>query len=309
MVKINLRNLEVFRAVVASGSATAAAQSLGVTQPAVSRMLAQLEKSIGCKLFFREKGRLHPTPEGLLYFEEVEIAFANLDRLSRVASDMRSLNVGQLRITAPPSMVEGLIPDVVAEFLIDHPGVQVTLDSHAPDQAKEIVATRMVDCGIGKLPIDHPGIVHEAFVTVDTVCAMPIDHPLRKLKTITPDDLRDQPLLLLGQGRTTRIRIEAAFKQYGITPKVRVETHTVGAACACAARGMGIAIVNGLMARQFTDRGVVLRPFRPGILHELVFMTPATTPRPRLTQAFFQACREHVKKRQEEYFVIKSLAD
>ncbi len=304
-MKINLRNLEVFRAVVASGSATAAARSLGVTQPAVSRMLAQLEKSIGCTLFFREKGRLHPTPEGLLYFEEVELAFANLDRLSRVANDMRSLNVGQLRITAPPSLVEGLIPEVIAEFLDSHPGIQVTLDSHAPDQAREMVASRAVDCGIGKLPIDHPGITHEAFVTVDTVCAMPTDHPLRKLKVITPDDLRSEPLLLLGQGRTSRGRIEAAFRHLGIVPQVRVETHTVGAACACAARGMGIAIVNGLMAHQYTDRGVVLRPFRPRILHELVFMTPATTPRPRLTQAFFQACRDHVRKRKAAYFVAE----
>jgi DNA-binding transcriptional LysR family regulator len=201
-------------------------------------------------------------------------------------------------------MAEGLIADVVAEFLDAHPGVHLTLESHAPDQSKELVATRLVDCGIGKMPIDHPGIVHEPFVRVDTVCAMPTDHPLRKLRQVTPDDLRGEPLVLLGQGRTSRALIEAAFRQYGIAPQVRVETHTVGAACACAARGMGIAIVNGLMARQYAHRGVVLRRFEPRIVHELVFMTPATMPRPRLTQAFFNACREHVRRRKKDYWVV-----
>jgi DNA-binding transcriptional LysR family regulator len=303
-VKINLRNLEVFRFVVTLGSATAAAKALGVTQPAISRVLAQLEQSIGVPLFFRQKGRMHPTPEGLLLFDEVELAFDNLDRLAQLASSMRSLNVGQLRIVAPPSLAAGFLPEVMAAFMRQHPGVNMSIDSRSAETAKEMVAARVVDCGIGKLPMGHAGVGHEPFVSVGTVCVIPEGHALAAKKHITPEDLRGEPLVLLGQGRASRADLDAMFRQHGVTPFVRLEAHTVGTACACAAHGMGIAIVNGMMAQQFAHQGVALRRFHPGYVHELVFMVPAVMPRPRLTQAFFATCREHVQRRRKDYFVV-----
>ncbi|MCC5864303.1 MAG: LysR family transcriptional regulator [Wenzhouxiangella sp.] len=303
-MKINLRHLEAFRTVVTAGTATAAARLLNVSQPAVSQMITQLEETINCPLFHRHRGRLEPTQEGLVFYEEVALAFGNLDRLVDLASRMGRLDVGQLRIVAPPSLAEGLLSQVVARYLQVHPNVQISVDSRSPEAAIEAVAMRSYDCGIGKLPIDHSGLVTEPFVRSETVCALPIDHPLGELERITPRELADEQLILLGKGRSSRARIEEVFREYGVAPRVRLETHTVGAACACAANGLGIAIVNGLMGGLYEDRGIRLRLFSPPIPHEFVFMTSINAPRRRLIGDFFDVFREHLKAGEDHFIKL-----
>lgn len=79
---ISLRALHSFVEIIRSGSATAAGQRLGMTQPAVSRMIAQLEQRVGFELFYRDRGRLVPTKDALLLAEEVDLALAGLDRVT-----------------------------------------------------------------------------------------------------------------------------------------------------------------------------------------------------------------------------------
>lgn len=300
-MRINLRQLEAFRAVVSSGTATAAARMLCVTQPAISQLINQFEESIGVELFHRHKGRLQPTAEAMILHEEVDLAFDNLERLVSLATNMGAMNVGQLRIVAPPSLAEGLLSRVVAAYLIEHPNVKMSIDSRSPEAAKEAVAINAYDCGIGKLPIDHPGLIFEPLLQTETVCAIPIGHALASLEQVTPHDLATHPLILLGQGRAARIRIEQSFAEAGVKPRVRLETHTVGAACACAATGLGIAVVNGMMASQYAHHGLVLRLFSPSILHEFVFMTPDQAPRRRLINNFLDALKSHLRAMANPY--------
>ncbi len=300
-LRINLRQLEAFRAVVTTGTATAAARALNVTQPAISQLINQFEESVGVELFHRHKGRLQPTAEAMMLYEEVDLAFDNLDRLVSLAANMGALNVGQLRIVAPPSLAEGLLSRVVAGYLIEHPNVKMSIDSRSPEAAKEALAVNGYDCGIGKLPVDHPGLVVEPLLTTETVCAFPAGHALQALPAVTPEDLAKAPLILLGQGRSARIRIEQAFAAAGVKPRVRLETHTVGAACACAASGLGVAVVNGMMASQYAHHGLVLRLFKPSILHEFVFMTPNQAPRRRLIKDFLESLRAHLRAMDNPY--------
>lgn len=304
-MKLNLRNLEAFRAVIAHGTATQAARILNISQPAVSQMINQLEESIGCPLFYRHKGRLNPTPKGLMFYEEVDLAFGRLDHLVRLAESMDSLEVGHLRVVAPPSLAEGLLSTVVAKFLAKRPSVRMSVDARSPDSARELVAGQTYDCGIGKLPLDHPGLEFEPFVTSETVCALPQGHRLCASERITADQLADQALILLGKGRTSRSRIEHAFAQAGVRPLVRLETHTVGAACAFAAAGVGIAVVNGLMAFQYLGRGIELRLFEPSISHEFVFMMPSAAPRRLLMRDFFKTTREILSQQPNRHIRIQ----
>ncbi|MGP1664572.1 MAG: LysR family transcriptional regulator, partial [Rhodanobacter sp.] len=103
----HIKTLEAFREIIQLGSVTAAARHLGLSQPAVSRLLAQFEADLGFKLFHRSKGRLVPTSQALLLFEEVDLALQGIERISVLAGDIRQTNVGQLRVVAPPSFAEG----------------------------------------------------------------------------------------------------------------------------------------------------------------------------------------------------------
>lgn len=287
-MKLNLRSLEAFRETMLSGSATAAAGRMGLSQPAVSRLIAQLEQDAGFELFYREKGRLTPTPEALRIYEEIDLAFGGLERVDTLVRDLASFNTGILKIVAPPSLSEGVLSTILSRFMARLPNVRVSIDSRSTETARTMVANRTADCGFVKLPLDRSDISTVLLSSSETVCVLPEDHPLTAHEMLTPELLRGEPLVLLGYGTWTRRQIDDAFRERGVRPEVRLETHTVGSACAFAARGLGVAIVNALLAETFIRPGVTLRTFRPQILHDYAFMTSALAPPSRLASALLE---------------------
>lgn len=294
----HIKTLEAFHEIIQLGSATAAARSLGLSQPAVSRLLAQFEAGLGFKLFHRSKGRLLPTSQALMLFEEVDLALQGIERVNVLARDLRQTNAGQLRVVAPPSFAEGPLVKLVSSFLAEHPKIHINIDSRTRPTVMNLVATRTADCGFGKLPMDHPGIRLRPLVNCPTVCVLPPAHRLAKgRRPLGARELADEPLILVGhRGGDTRARIAQAFQQAGVHPLVRLETRNVGAACALAAEGIGIAIVNELLSRHSLWTGVRIRPFEPPIAQEYVFMSSANVRETPLTEAFYAHCRALLTK-------------
>lgn len=288
---LSVRALATVAEVMRTTSATEAGRVLGMTQPAVSRILAQVEATIGFELFYRDRGRLIPTKDGMLFAGEVELALAGLRRVDSLVADIVTSAVGELRVVAPPSFAEGLLPDIVANFLTRFPGVRFNLDSRSAETAKMMIATRVVDCGFMKMPIDDPDLDCVPLLSSGTICALAEDHPLAAEPVLTPRLLRGAPLILLGSGRHWRSQVDHAFGENGLRPTVAIETHTHGSACALAARGVGIAIVNELLARRYLSPPLVARPFKPDITHDYAFVTSAASRPSRLTLAFHEEAR------------------
>jgi DNA-binding transcriptional LysR family regulator len=297
----NLKSLECFRAIIVTGSATAAARHLGLTQPAVSRLLAVLETAVGFELFHRRKGRLVPTEEALALHREVDIALQSVDRVSRLARNLRNEDFGALSIVSPPSFAEGILSQVIAEFMADHPNLRVALDSQSVEIARDMVALRAVDCGFVKLPADHPRLSCRPLLRAGTVCALPPGHGLGQRRRLGIKDLDGEPLILLGHGRASRGQIDDAFDAAGVQMNVRIETHTVSAACAFARSGLGIAIVNEMLAVLYAGSGIELRRLEPDFVHEYAFMTSADAPMTRVTQRFLAHCEAFFKRHQDAF--------
>ncbi|MDF2177035.1 LysR family transcriptional regulator [Aliiglaciecola sp. CAU 1673] len=288
---LNLRSLEAFQAILQAGSATAAAKQLGMTQPGISRLLASFEEHVGFQLFYREKSRLVPTEEALALSKEAALILDSAERIGQLAKNLFNSDLGWLKVVAPNSFIAGPLADVVADFLRKHPRVNISLDTHSPASAREIVARRSADCGFIQLPENHPGLVCEPMLQSDTVCALSPEHPLAKKNMIDVSDLRGENLILLGKGRYTRQQIDNVFFQAKVPMKVRLETHTVAIACTFARRNLGIALVNQMLAQQYADKDLILLPFTPQLTYEYGFITSAHAPMNRLTQAFFEHCR------------------
>lgn len=292
----NLKSMECFRCIVDTGSATAAGKQLGLTQPAVSRLLKILEKQIGLQLFHRQHGRLIPTQETMALYKEVDIALQSVERVKQLAENLHNADFGELMIVAPPSFAEGILSHVIADFIREHPNVHVSLDSQSMQRAREMVALRAVDCGFVKLPAEFPGISCEKLVSAGTACVMSSRHPLAGKDQIAVRDLVEQPLVLLGKGTASRIQIDEAFRKAGVKMNVRIETHTVGSACAIARRGVGITIVNEMLGLQFAGKGLAMRRFVPNFKHEYGLMTSSDAPMNRVTQRFADCCRKYFNK-------------
>ncbi|MBP2562502.1 DNA-binding transcriptional LysR family regulator [Neorhizobium galegae] len=117
---MNFRQIEAFRAVILSGTASRAAELMGVTQPNVSRLVGELEEAVGFALFDRVKGRLIPTPEGQAFYRDVDQSFRGLDKLRSSAARIRDFGSGHIRVAslaaAGTTIVPGLFANSVKAF-------------------------------------------------------------------------------------------------------------------------------------------------------------------------------------------------
>src|ERR1700754_2510782 len=155
---MDVKLLEAFRAVVDSRSVTAAAQALGITQPAVSGQIAKLEESVGFPPFERAGGRLKPTPEGLLFYTEATRVLGEVDRLAATTAQIREGQSGRLVIASHPAAAISILPPLVAELLRERPGVSVRMISRHSDVVSQLLPSESFDIGIAELPLDETDV-------------------------------------------------------------------------------------------------------------------------------------------------------
>ena len=186
---INLRQVEVFYAVMRAGSITEAARVLHVTQPAVSVALKQLESRLKMKLFDRTGGRLTPTPEAKALMPDVAEIFGRVGAIERLSQDLAGGARGVFSIAATPPLCDGFVAKAVATFVAKRPGIRVTLQAMASPLVLDRVVNREVDLGVSYEPVVSASVDMQPLMRAAIGCIMPARHPLAKRATIRVRDL------------------------------------------------------------------------------------------------------------------------
>ena len=148
---ISLRQIEAFNAVMEAGSVTGAAEMMHVTQPAVSRLIRDLQFNVGFPLFERAKGRIMPTIEAKALFEEVRRSYVGLEKIVSAASEIRNFRAGYLQIAALPAMSLRFLPRVITAFSDANPGINISLHVRSSVRVSEWVASQQIDAGFAAL--------------------------------------------------------------------------------------------------------------------------------------------------------------
>ena len=295
---MNLRQIEAFRAVMTEGSVTQAAVALGVTQPAVSCLINNLEEALGFMLFKRHRGRFQPTGEAEVFLEDADRLLASYSRTVRTARDIRDLKAGSLRIAAMPAVSQNFMPKLIARFVRGRPEINVSLQTRSSIQIKEWVSVQLFDIGFTELPADSPAIDCEP-LCVDCLCALPEGHPLAHKDSITPADLAGESLIVPNPEHTVHYQLKAAFDAAGIPWAPHIESRLFAPNCRMVAEGAGIAIVDPFTAHDFSNEGLAFKPFEPRIPYDLGLIYPSLRPRSRLATEFTEdiksAFREMLK--------------
>ena len=174
-MRINHRQIEAFRAVFQTGSMTAAGALIGVTQPAISRLIRDLEGEIGWSLFDRSAGKLIPTPDAVALFREVQRSYHGLDRVADAAAQLGRRREGELRIAASVAPSFHGLPPVLTRFRKAWPGVLLSLHTASSPEVLDLVAMRHCDLGVAVLPPEAPGVTIEALPSaVETSATTPL---------------------------------------------------------------------------------------------------------------------------------------
>ncbi|HLI11497.1 MAG TPA: LysR substrate-binding domain-containing protein [Alphaproteobacteria bacterium] len=274
---INTRQVEAFRAVMLTGGMTRAAELMSVTQPAVSRLIRDLQATLGLKLFERRGTRLVATGEAHSLYREVERSFVGIDRIWQAALELRERRAGTLRIASLPALANDFLPRFVGRFLRTRPKLDLALFGLTSRVVLDWVATGQCDLGFAELPIEHPTVTVEPLAPVPAMAVVPARHRLARRRRLQPRDFAGEPFISLGQSTLLRFRIDAVFADAGVRRQMRIETPLAIIACAFAAAEAGLTIVSPFTAEAMAGRGVVVLPFEPridvefGLLHSSQF--------------------------------------
>ena len=229
---ISLRTLEALRSVAESGSYAAAARLLNVTQPGISQQVRKLEEDYGVALFFREKGKLHPTPLCDRLCDAAERVISEYETLEQMLLRHGSLTKGELSVGLGIAAFNKAYPQV---------SLQVTTGSH--DKIMRQVINHTVDVGIlPEVPKDGRFRRH-ALLTNNVVAIVPLSHPLASAEAVTCEDLLRHRLIFRTTGSSTQKVLDRYFRRHDVSPVPFLTLDNRDGVYEAVVNGMGIGFV------------------------------------------------------------------
>jgi len=284
---MNLRQMEIFYAVMTAGSIVGAAQRLHISQPGVSIWLRGLEDEIGIPLFHRAKGRLVPTREAMALYADVRKVFDQVAVARGTAERLRRGMIQSLDIVSVVPLGGVLVPRAVTRFAAEHPGIHIHLKVLPRRQILELVSEGLVDLGIAFQTPDLAGIHTEEIGCGRLVCLMPASHPLAERAEIGAADIVAHPWISYVESQSLYPVIEEAFAASHIAADAPIRVLSIATACSLVACGAGVSLVDEFSAASLAGE-LVRRPFVPATAVTVSALHPAMPPPPLV--ADFVAC-------------------
>lgn len=297
---MRLRHIEVFHAVMQTGSVSAAARLINVTQPAVSRTLQHAELQLGFALFERARGRLTPTNEALALFPHVEKLFEQLDEVQRLAANLRHGQVAnRLQVLTVFALSREVLPRAVAGFRQQYPQVQVHVQALHTPQVVSALLLQEADVGFVISSVGQPALEHETLAEVGMHCILPKGLlPPRKVRAegLELADLANLPVVALDGKDPLGMRINQACREHGVGLSPVVTVQTYHAALSMAEYGLGAAIVDGCTASAADRHKVHVVPLLPRITVGINALHLAQRPGSVLARAMTQEMRKALRE-------------
>ena len=238
-----LPQLTVFEAIARLGSFTRAAEELFLAQPTVSVQIKKLTETIGLPLFEQVGKRVHLTEPGRHLFAACRQIFHALSNLEDTFSDIRGLKSGRLQL-AVITTGKYFAPRMLAAFVQQHPGVEVSLQIHNRQTLIDRLVNNDDDLYIFANPPQEPDVVTQMILPNPMVVFARADHPLAREKNIPFERFAQEPFLIREPGSGTRMVVQQLFDQHGLKPWIRMELSTNEAIKQAILAGLGVSILS-----------------------------------------------------------------
>ena len=302
---MRLRHIEVFNAVMLTGSVSGAARLINVTQPAVSRILQHAELQLGFALFQRSKGRLLPTAEALTLYPHIEQLFAQLDDVQRLAANLKAGDTAkELTVLTVLALSYEVLPHAINLFRIKHPDVAITVKALHSPQIVAALGLQEADVGFTFSPMRsellHAALAQEHLADGRMVCIAPkgmlasrflkrrhilLSELARSGKPVIGLDAQDPMGRVLGQ----------AIREAGVGLQFNITVQTYHAALALAHHGLGVALIDTCTAASADLSRVDLLDLEPLIPVPIRALVPAGKPGSVAVRAFIKCFEQAVR--------------
>lgn len=276
---MRFRQVEAFRAVMESGGITAAASRMHLSQPSVSRLIADLEASVGFALFDRRGGRIVPTVQAEALYGVVRRSFAGLDLLEGAARRIRAHPIGTLRIAALSALAGAVLPSALAALHAAYPGIKITVEALGQGAIEDRVFQGQADLGLGVAAAAREGVRSEPLARARYVCILPAGHRLAARPVVRLEDLHGEAVIgPMHEADALWYGIDEALQARRVEPMRWIETQHSFPAYALVEAGLGVAVVEPFSAPLFARLGVAVRRLEPEIAVDFAFLAPDIGP-------------------------------
>jgi DNA-binding transcriptional LysR family regulator len=296
---MDTRQLAAFCAVVERKSFSQAAERLGVTQPAVSLQIRSLEQRLGRQLLDRSGRRVEPTEAGLrLYASAQRLLQAEEQLFEELESDDDDVVTGALELGASTGPGGSVVPVILCEFQERHPDVRVRLSVSDTQTVVAQVADRELELGIVGAGRRHRGVTFEPFFRDEVVLAVPATHPFAG-KTVTLEQLRAEPLIVMQEGAGVRQVIEDELRKTGTRLRdldVRLELGLQESVRSAVLAGHGVTFISRLAVESDLATGLIATARVRGLdpVREIFLVRATGRSETRAARAFLTFARERV---------------
>jgi DNA-binding transcriptional LysR family regulator len=254
---VDLRQLEIIKAIAETGSFTAAGEKLRVSQSAISRQVLLLEAELGETVFHRIGRRIRITPAGEALLQLSHRVFQDVQDTVSAISDTRESLRGTMKLVGGMTVCLYVFPVLLAEVRRTHPNLDLKLTVGNAERSVALLRSGVADLGLVTLPVDAADLVAVPALEEELLLITYPGHPLSKKRQIHSADLHKQSFILFETGSVTRRLADDFFTRERIEPHVVMETENVEIIKAMVRSGLGISIVPWQAAAADVDAKVL----------------------------------------------------
>ena len=240
---MDIRQFEMFQAIVDTGSFTRAGEKLYVSQSAISRQIKILEEELGDQVFKRIHRKIYLTPTGEVLLHYTRKIFNEIRLMTSEISDLTHLRRGYLRLAGGMSICTYLFPALVKEYQQRYPNVELTIATGTNDEILRLLKTNQVDLALLSLPFQDEDLEIHPALTEEMVLVMEKQHPLSTRDHITFKDLTPYTFIHFEKGSNTRKLLDEIFQEEKIHFSNNMELENVEITKPLVEIGLGISII------------------------------------------------------------------
>jgi DNA-binding transcriptional LysR family regulator len=241
---LTLRQIEVIRAIMVTGTVGGAARLLNVSSPGISRVMKHAEASVGVKLFSRRGGRYSPTPQANAIFNQINSVYDKVEDLQFVISRIKRGANTELKFGSVPSIANVMVPRAIADLRRTLPNLLIEVDILKIEDAIDYLLLGKGELVALSSMLDHPMLAFEPLARGRLKCIVPEAHPLARRTRVTAGEIVKHPLIGVDPNDPYGRIMAGLFADHTLHYDVTIRARFGSTVCALVSHGLGIAIVD-----------------------------------------------------------------
>jgi DNA-binding transcriptional LysR family regulator len=292
---ITLRQVEVIRAVMVTGTISGAANLLNVSAPGVSRLVKHAEKTLGVRFFQRKSGRFFPTPEAETIFEQINAVYTKVDDLNYILSRIGRGDLSELRVASVPSLSQSMTPRAIEQVRRRYPDLRIDINILKIEEAIDYLLLGKGECVAMSSRFEHPGIEFAPLAAGELYCIVPAGHELAARSAISAAEMTRHPLIGINPNDPYGRIMAEIFARQNLSYDIRIKARFGATVCALVKAGLGIAVIDQFSLAYDAFPGIELLSIVEPTHFETYVATKRDAPLSLHAEHFIQCLRSEMR--------------